>query len=194
MKEAITRHLSKSFLAGIVAILPIAGLVLTVAYLEKSISSSGIAGLPFYFPGLGLILAVLIIYLIGLTVSTFVGKWLWSKFDKIMNNMPALGKLYISLKQILGYGKGEEAIFHETVLIKSLDKQSEEIGLITNKITLPDNQLKYVIFIPGAPNPTSGRLIIADPDQVQMIEADTNEVLKMLVAIGKTPINLDFKK
>lgn len=192
--QALGQHITKCVIAGIVAILPVGGLILTVAYLESLISSSGLSKLAFYFPGMGLLLAVLSIYVVGLTVSTFVGKWFWSTCDAMLNKLPALGKLYQSLKQILGYGEGDDAIFHETVLITSLDKVGEEIGLITNTITLPDGERNYVVFVPGSPNPTAGRLIIAQPENVRKIPATTNDALRVLVALGKGQLPLEEPK
>ena len=189
--QAVGQHITKCIVAGIVAFLPVGGLILTVAFLVSLVSSSGLSRLAFYFPGMGLILAVLSIYLVGLTVSTFVGKWGWATVDSMLNKLPALGKLYLSLKQILGYGEGDDAIFHETVLITSQDKAGEELGLITNSITMPDGATKYVVFVPGSPNPTAGRLIITEPDHVRKIPATTNDALRMLVALGKgdLPVN-----
>ncbi len=189
--QAFGQHVTKCVIAGIVAILPVGGLILTVAYLESLISSSGLSKLAFYFPGMGLLLAVLSIYVVGLTVSTFVGKWFWSTCDSMLNKLPALGKLYLSLKQILGYGEGDDAIFHETVLITSQEKVGEEIGLITNSMTMPDGATKYVVFVPGSPNPTAGRLIVTGPDHVRKIPATTNEALRMLVALGKGQLPVD---
>ena len=192
--QALGQHITKCVIAGIVAILPVGGLILTIAYLESLVSSSGLSKLAFYFPGMGLLLAVLSIYLVGLTVSTFVGKWFWSTCDAMLNKLPALGKLYQSLKQILGYGEGDDAIFHETVLITSPDKVGEELGLITNTIALPDGQTNYVVFVPGSPNPTAGRLIITQPEHVRKIPATTNDALRVLVALGKGQLPLEESK
>ena len=187
----VLKHITTSLLAGLVAILPIGGLIMMIGALESSISKSGVSQLSFYFPGLGIIIVVLLIYLIGLILTTFVGKWIWGKIDNILNNLPALGKLYVSLKQILGYGEGKDAIFHETVLVPAQGGTGMEFGLITNKINLPDGSEKLVVFIPGSPNPTTGRLIITQADQVQITDIPVNTTFKLLVAAGKADIKLN---
>ncbi len=186
----LKNHFTKNILAGLVAILPIGGLIITVGYLESTISSAGLTHLPFYFPGLGLILVVALVYLIGLVLTTFIGKWLWSSIDTLLKKLPALGKLYVSLKQILGYGEGEEAVFQQTVLLPAQGGSGKEFGLLTNRITLPDGVEKLVVFIPGSPNPTTGRLIIANPDEVEMSDIPVNDVFRMLVAAGKSELEL----
>ena len=188
--KRLRKHITSSLLAGIVAILPVGGLIITIGYLESTISSSGLSKMPFYFPGFGLIAAVIFIYLIGFVITTFIGKWIWKRVDSILDKLPALGRLYQTLKQILGYGKGEDAIFYEAVLVPSRDIQSDELGLVTNKITDDKGITKLVIFVPGVPNPTSGRLIVIDKKSVKPLAMPVNDTLKALISMGKTEIDL----
>jgi len=188
--KRIQRHVTASLIAGFVAILPVSGLVLSVGYLESTISGSGLAKMPFYFPGLGLLAAFIVIYLIGLVVTTFVGRWAWTRIDKLLDKLPSLGRLYQTLKQILGYGEGEDAIFYEAVLVPTKEPNAEELGLVTNRITDEKGNAKLVIFVPGAPNPTSGRLLVMDRDSVKPLSMPVNETLKALVSMGKTDISL----
>jgi uncharacterized membrane protein len=192
--KRLHKHITSCLIAGIVAILPVGGLIITVGYLESTISGSGLSKMPFYFPGFGLLAAAVFIYLIGLGVTTFIGKWIWKRVDSILDKLPALGRLYQTLKQILGYGEGEDAIFYEAVLVPSRDIQSEELGLVTNRISDDKGNEKLVIFIPGVPNPTSGRLIVMDEGSVKPLSMPVNETLKALVSMGKTDIDLkNFK-
>jgi uncharacterized membrane protein len=186
----LIKHITKCLLAGIVALLPIGGLILTVGYLESMISSAGLTTLPFYFPGLGLLMAFVCLYLIGLTLTTFVGKWIWTRIDRLIDKLPALGRLYVSLKQILGYGEGRDAVFQESVLVPAQGGTGQELGLVTNRINMPDGSNRLVVFVPGSPNPTSGRLLIISPDDVQLAGMPVNSTLKVLVAVGKTDIQL----
>jgi uncharacterized membrane protein len=175
--------------AGLVAILPIGGTIITVGFLEDSIASSGLYNHPLYFPGLGIILTVIIIYVIGLTVSTFVGKWLWKRVDTLLHRLPALGNLYATLKQILGYGEGKDAIFHETVLVPYNQTGALELGLVTNYITPPEGGEQHlVVFLPGSPNPTAGRLVLLPKSEVRPVEMAVDEALKALVSVGKTDL------
>jgi len=186
----IRGHITRCLIAGAVAILPIAGLIITIGYVESQIANSGLSKLPFYFPGFGLLVSFALVYLVGLGVSTFVGKWLWSRLDRLLDRLPALGRLYQTLKQILGYGKGEDAIFQDVVLVPGLNDQSEELGLVTNKVTDEDGKTKLLIFVPASPTPTTGRLVVMEQENVRQLEMPVNETLKALVALGKTDINL----
>ena len=189
--QALTRHFSRCLIAGVVALLPIGGTILGIAYLEYTLSDFGLAGQEFYFPGLGILLAVILIYLIGLMVTTFIGKWLWKTTDRMINGLPLLGTLYQTLKQLLGYGEGDEAVFREVVLVDTPEAEGQEIGLVTNRVKDADGQEQLIIFIPGAPNPTTGRLVVTPPSKVRKIDMKVNEVMQSLVSVGAQPIPIE---
>ena len=98
-----TRHVTRCLVGGVVALLPIGGTVLGVAYLEKVLTESWKDDVAWYFPGLGIVLALLVIYVVGLFVTTIFGRWLWRSVDKLLERLPLLGSLYQSLKEVLGY-------------------------------------------------------------------------------------------
>src|SRR5262249_10333232 len=160
--QLFSKHVSRCFLAGIVALLPIGGFVITVAYLEATIAGSWLAKQSYYFPGLGLLATAIAIYLIGLTVSTFLGRWLWTRVYILFDSLPALGRLYQTLKQIIGYGEGKEAIFQRVILIRGSEPDGSELGLVTSETTDETGARKLIVFVPGAPNPTIGRLVVID--------------------------------
>ncbi len=188
--QVIIKHITKCLLAGIVALLPIGGLVLTIGYLETMISDAGLTRLPYYFPGLGLLLALAVLYGIGLLLTTFIGRWVWMRLDRLFDNLPALGKLYVSLKQILGYGKGKDAVFQEAVMVTAPDDTGEEFGLVTRRFKQADGSERLLVFMPGSPNPTTGRLLVCRPEQIRPSDLEVNEVFKVLVAVGKTDIEI----
>lgn len=178
----ITRHVSKCLVAGVVAILPIGGSLFTAWYIEDTISGPWLVDQPFYFPGLGLILGVVAVYLIGLVVSTFVGQWLWKLFDRLLDSVPMLGPLYQSLKQVLGYGEGKDALFERVVTIES--EFGRELGLVTGET----EEGRTLVFVPGSPMPTTGRLVMADPQRLTDTNVRVSDALKTLVAMGKVDL------
>jgi uncharacterized membrane protein len=186
----ITRHVTRCLLAGIVALLPIGGFVAGVVWLEMTISGSWLARQPWYFPGLGLIASAIGVYLIGLTVSTFVGRWVWSKIDFLFDSLPMLGRLYQTLKQIVGYGEGKDAIFQRVVLVPNGQNEGHELGLVTNSIAGESGAQRLVVFVPDAPNPTAGRLVVIEATDVQPVPMSVNDALKALLSVGKAPLVL----
>ncbi len=184
---AILKHISRNMVAGIVALLPIGGIVLAVTYLESILATSwnGIPALrPYYFPGLAILAALFVIYLVGLAVSSFLGRWLWRVVDRLLDRLPLLGSLYQTLKQILGYGEGEDAVFQRVVFVKSRETDAEELGLVTNATSGG----RLILFVPGSPNPGAGRLLLTEASATRPAKMSVHDALTTLVAVGKTDL------
>lgn len=184
--KSVEKHIINCLIAGAVAVLPAFGLLVFIAYVESTLASTGIGGIRFYFPGLGIILSLVVIYLFGLLVTTFIGKWLWNFLDKFINRLPAIGQLYRTIKEILGYSTDQKTIFQQVVLVPANQGCGEELGLVTEKITNNDGSIKLVVFIPAAPTPTSGRLIFIDEKEVKPLHMSAAETFKTLISMGKT--------
>jgi len=173
-------------IGGIVALLPIGGTVLGVAYLESLLSESWRSEVSWYFPGLGLILAIAVIYVVGLFVTTFLGRWLWRRADLLLEKLPILGSLYQSLKEVLGYDSKRDRFFESVVAVAVDD--GFEIGLVTGTAPGPNGEEHAVVFVPSSPNPTNGRLILLPKDSLKKLDLRAADALRGLVSMGKTPL------
>lgn len=182
--NAPLRHVTRCLVAGIVALLPVGGLVLGVFYLEKTLSES-FDDQGWYFWGLGLMLALAAIYVVGLFVTTFVGRWLWKAVDKLLERLPLIGTLYQSLKEVLGYDTERDRFF-EAVVAVQVD-EGFEIGLVTGKADGPDGTEHTLVFVPSSPNPTNGRLLLLPEERIRKLDLRAADALRGLVSMGKTP-------
>ncbi|MEZ6038438.1 MAG: DUF502 domain-containing protein [Planctomycetota bacterium] len=185
-----SRHLTRCFVAGIVALLPFGGTVLGILWLETTLSESWRAHVPFYFPGLGLLAALVAIYLTGLFVTSFFGRWLWRRVDRWLENLPLGGTLYQSLKEVLGYDSSRDRFFEAVVAVQLGESAAAgfEIGLVTGRAPGPDGSEHTVVFVPSSPNPTNGRLLLLPPDRVRRLDLRAADALRGLVSMGKTPL------
>ncbi|HMP79068.1 MAG TPA: DUF502 domain-containing protein [Pirellulaceae bacterium] len=181
--RGLRRHFVRCFIAGIVALLPIAGLTLTIVYFEGLIAGSWLKSQGFYFFGLGLLILVILVYLVGLIVSTVVGRWLWRRVDGLLDQLPVLGNLYQTLKQLLGYGAGPNALFRRAVWIATEDVDVWELGLVTRE-QCPEAEGRITVFVPHAPNPTTGRLVLVETHRVRTCALTVGQAMQTLVSIG----------
>ena len=182
--KPILRHVARCVIAGIIAVLPVGGTVLTLLYVEDTLAESWLARQPFYFPGMGILAAIVLVYVLGLIITSFLGKWVWRGVDALLARLPLLGGLYKTLKQILGYGKGEDAVFKQVVLLESPIAGAQELGLVTNRMVSREGAEQLLVFVPGSPNPTSGKLVMADPKSVRNLDVSVHAALKSLVSAG----------
>ena len=180
--EKLQRHVALCLITGLVTILPVGGTILLVILAERSLSPL----IPdhYYFPGLGLVTIIALLYLLGLTLTTFIGKWFWQLLDGALSRFPGLGMLYRTLKQILGFESGEGALFEHVVLVPDEGTGGAEIGLVTS-IETQQHPRQLVVFVPHSPNPAQGRLLRIAEDKVLKIEMSVDKALRTLFSLGK---------
>ena len=183
--NSTTRHITRCLVGGVVALLPIGGTILGVAYLEATITAAWRDEISWYFPGLGLLGALLVVYVVGLFVTTFLGRWLWRATDKLLERVPLIGTLYQSLKEVLGYDSSRERFFEAVVAVHT--GEGFEIGLVTGKADGPDGTEHTLVFVPSSPNPTNGRLLLLPAGRLQKLDIRAADALRGLVSLGKTP-------
>jgi uncharacterized membrane protein len=181
--DRIRLHFIRSSIAGLVALLPIAGFGLTVVYFENQVAGIWLRNQGFYFFGLGLVLVLVLTYVIGLVVSTFLGSLLWRKLDSVLDRLPILGNLYQTFKQILGYGEGPKGMFQRVVLVRSQVGDCLEIGLVTQEPSSANGN-RLLVFVPTAPSPTAGRLIFIVPALVEPSSMSVSEAMQFIVSLG----------
>lgn len=143
----------------------------------------------FYFPGFGLLAALLAVYLIGALVTTFAGRWIWRRVDRLLERLPLLGMAYQSIKEILGYDSGRDRFFQGVVVVPV--DGGYELGLITGDAPAVDGVAHKLVFVPGSPNPATGRMVLVAEGGMQRLRVRPAEVLRTLVAIGKSPLPTD---
>ncbi|HLU38337.1 MAG TPA: DUF502 domain-containing protein [Planctomycetota bacterium] len=183
---SVARHVTRCLAAGVVALLPLGGTVFAVFWLESVISGSWLAKRAFYFPGLGILLALIALYLVGFFVTSLIGRWLWRRTDRMLERLPLVGAMYQSLKEILGYDSGRERFFRGVVAVRGED--GVEMGLVTGETQGPDGRPCAIVFVPGSPNPTNGRLLLLDPATMQKLDVRVADALRALVSMGKAPL------
>ena len=183
----IRKHIVRCVLAGIVALLPILGLVILVVQLETWIANSGLRTYGLYTFGMGILASILFVYGVGLVTTTLIGKWIWQRIDRLIDHLPLLGELYRSVKQILGYGDGPDALFKRVVYVRlTIDSSIEELGLVTSEVKTDQQDDRLIVFLPNAPAPTSGRILFVPTTRVRPSELTVSQALRMYVSLGST--------
>jgi uncharacterized membrane protein len=162
--------------------LPIGGTIVLIVLAERSLSP--LIPAKFYFPGIALVSVVALLYLLGLTLTTVVGQWMWNFLDCSLSRLPGLGMLYQTLKQILGLNAGDGGLFQRVVLVPDDSTGSTEIGLVTASEGEDDSR-QLLVFVPGSPNPSQGRLLRLPAKRVIATDWTVDRALKGLFSLGK---------
>ena len=179
----VWRQIRHYFLTGLAAILPVA-LALYVA--DKILVFFNGLGLllpaPIRFPGLGLILTLLVITLFGLLVSNILGQQLVRVMELVLSRVPVIRVVYEGSKQVLKvlFDPDANSAFRAVVLAPYPGPSSLVVGFVVSDEVVSG---RVGVFIPFAP-PTGGVLLFYAPDDLQPADMTVEQAMKMLLSGG----------
>ncbi len=178
------------FLAGILIAVPIGVTIWVMVWLFTTIDSflqpviQRFLGRP--VPGIGFGVTVVLIYLIGAIASNMAGKKLVQWGEYLVGKVPIVRPLYASIKQITeSFSAPGKAGFGQTALVEFPRKGIWAVGFITNETLSQSGENWLNIFIPNAPNPTSGVLQIVKEEEVIRTDIHADKAWQMIISAGK---------
>lgn len=156
--------------------------VLPVAYQPDTM-------LGMHIPGLGLVLAIVIVLITGSLVTNFLGDKLMYWWDGALKRIPLIGAIYSTVKQVLStLVAADGQSFRKVLLVEFPHPGSWSIGFQTGQASDAVNkameQDMLSVFIPTTPNPTSGFLLMVPKDQVRELDMSVEEAFKTIVSLG----------
>ncbi|MCK9244225.1 MAG: DUF502 domain-containing protein [Candidatus Marinimicrobia bacterium] len=180
--------LRNKILAGIIALTPavltIYFIKLFITFFDKIVSPILDPLIGFHIPGLGLIIALVVIYLLGLFITNILGKSLLSVFEKWLNYIPVVRSIYQTTKQVLSALSFSKAGFEKVVFIEYPRKNVWTIGFMTGETTNHAGKRFYSVFLPTTPNPTSGWVLFFPEDEVYSSDMSVEQGLKAIISAG----------
>jgi len=195
----LTEHLRAYFLAGILVTGPIA-LTLYLAWsfvrgVDSAVSAVLPAEynpetyLPFYIPGIGLIVLLICLTLIGALTAGYLGRVLVRLSERLLARMPVVRGLYSATKQIFETVLSKQStMFREVVLVEWPRRDMWTVAFVT---VPPEGELKDMnppesigVYVPTTPNPTSGYLIYVPRKDVRSLAMTVEEGIKLVVSGG----------
>jgi uncharacterized membrane protein len=143
----------------------------------------------FDIPGLGLVLSVLVVLVTGVLAHNFIGRQLVQWWEGLLSQIPIVRSIYSSVKQVsdtMLSPKGNA--FRQAVLIEFPQPGQWAIGLVVGApgptLTRDLGADMLTVFVPTAPNPTSGYTILVPPSAVKELDITVDEALKFVISLG----------
>jgi uncharacterized membrane protein len=136
-----------------------------------------------YFPGLGVIVTLLIIFLAGLLASNLITNNLIKYFEKLLAKIPLLGNLYGIFKDTLGSFSANKKGFSRLVRI-DMPNGLKLLGFLTNdedKAFIPQG---YVVVYLMQSMQWAGNIILVPQNMVEPIDVSAEEALKFIASAG----------
>jgi uncharacterized membrane protein len=137
--------MGKLFLKGLAVVIPVVVTIAITWWLawgaERLLGRAIKAILPegWYIPGLGLLLAVALIFVIGLLSHILIFQKLFAWGEGLLNRLPLVKTIYKSIKDFFDYFSPGSTAMDKVVLVQIPDQQFEMIGFVTREsfATLP---------------------------------------------------------
>lgn len=142
--------------------------------------------------GLNIIALIAILILItffGRLSQLFIGRYVISTFERLVDNLPFVRTVYNTVKQIRDtFVQQNKAVFQQTVLVQYPKEGTYALGFLTST-NRGETQEKTAaelvnIFVPTTPNPTSGFLLMVPRDEVIFLEMSVGDGMKMIISGG----------
>jgi uncharacterized membrane protein len=196
-KKSIFTKIRGYFLTGIIVTAPV-GLTFYVSFLFIGFIDSKVRNiipvqyhydniLPFEIPGLGLLFVFIMLTFIGFLTAGLIGRYIIKLGERIIARLPIIRSVYGALKQIFeSVLKTSSKSFREVVLIEYPRKGIWAIGFITGntkgEVQHASKEELVNVFLPT--NPTSGFLIFVPRKDLNILNMNVEEGIKMVISGG----------
>ena len=138
---------------------------------------------------LGLTVPLLAILLIGLMARNFVGRWLLEFGEGTLSKIPLAGSVYKTLKQLLEtFLRDNSKRFRRVVLVEYPREGLFSVGFVTGVVgpsLQPElEQTLLSVFIPTAPNPTTGWYTLVPEKSVKDLDISVEDAFRTIISAG----------
>ena len=197
--KIIFRHIRDTFVSGLLAILPVGGLLYILWFLYRLID--GLVGkrTPFghmvqdalghWIPGMGIYMTLILILIVGLITRNFFGRTLQYYMDRLFASVPGIRKMYSTLKQFSNaLLNRNSAAFHRVVMFEYPMEGINIIGLVTNedlgKLNDKTKEESILVYAPTAPNPLSGMMLLVPKSRITELDIAVDDAISMVLSSG----------
>lgn len=145
--------------------------------------------LPFDIPGLGLLIAFILLTLLGAFTANFFGRAVLNFAERLVDRMPVVRSIYGAIKQIFETVISQSTTsFRDVGLIEYPRKGIYTIVFVTSRAQAQFGAVLGLdlisVFLPTTPNPTSGFLLYVPREDVKILDMTIEEGAKMIISAG----------
>lgn len=153
-------------------------------------------------PGVSFVLTLLLVIIIGLLVTNVFGRRIVHWLEGVLERVPLVNVIYSLVKQVTdslrtiseSSEKLDERDARDTVYIRYPGVQGYLIAFQTGTFISKEGRKMVSVFLPTAPNPITGFVLVFEADQVVPSDLTMEEAWKLLVSAGFiTPRELSSK-
>lgn len=192
--------MKKYLITGILVWLPIAVTIWVITYIVSA-SDQLINLLPahwqpkyflgFNIPGLGVIVAVLVLFVTGLFGANMLGRRIIAAWDSLLGRIPVVKSIYSSVKKVSESLLSDSSrSFKTPVLVPFPQPDIWTLAFVSGDIPpvlaagLPQDNEYISVYVPTTPNPTGGYYIMVKKSDIRSVDMTVDEALKYVISLG----------
>ena len=182
-------HIRTTLVAGLLAILPIGVTLFVLKFffelLDPILSPIFDMGNVRIFPGLGLIVLLILLYVVGIITTKILSSRIVNLGHKLIERIPVISSIYSTTRsgvEILSGTQGFES--RGVVLVDFPRPAMKAIGLITAELGVLNGEHMVAVYIPTTPVPSSGFLIVVALSDVTPTDISVDDAMKIIVSGG----------
>ena len=190
------RFISRHIFTGLITILP----VLLTLYLLYwfVVSTETVLGnilqtlMPnfVYWPGMGVIAGLVIVFCIGLLMHIYVVQRLFAKAEQVLYQTPLIKSVYRAFRDFFQFFSSSKDKEFEQVVAVTFDNGMQVIGLVTQTIPekLPEGLNRedtILVFLPQSYN-IGGYTVLMPRKAVQVLDISMEEAMRFILTAGIT--------
>ena len=145
--------------------------------------------LGFKVPFAGLVLAALVVFLTGMLAANIIGQRLVRWWESVLGRIPIVSSIYRSVKQVSDTLLAQDGhSFRRAVLVEFPQRGQWAVGFVVGSVG--PNLSRHIdpqsltVYVPTAPNPTSGYTLIVRPDEIHDVDMSVDDALKFVISMG----------
>ena len=142
------------------------------------------------FPGIGLVILLIGLYLIGAIVSARLGRRAFDVQGAVLTRVPVVKSIYVLARQATdALSTPMEHKVNRVVFIEWPRPGFMALGFVTGKTSPLEKggPPRLIIYVPTVPNPTSGNLAFVAEENVIDTEITVEEAMKTVFSGGIVP-------
>jgi uncharacterized membrane protein len=171
----------RDFASGLIILAPLLVTLFIVWWLYQQVAALPVpVGNPLVRVALTLVVFVLLVFAVGYLMRTALGSLLERALDDLMNRLPGLRVVYNASKMAVETALGGTDSLQAPVKLETWDGL-RMTAFKTGKTTADG---KEILFLPTAPNITTGFVIEVEPERFDEVDESVEDALTRILSAG----------
>lgn len=185
--------MGKIFFRGLMAIIPMAVTVVLFIWICSALENTfkvpiqAIIGTKYYFPGLGILVALILIFIVGTIINNWLIQKLYAFGERIFRKIPIIKTLYNSITDVMAFfGTGKKKQLGYVVVVQLHGMKA--LGFVTRETfeDLPTgivDENEVAVFIPSSYQ-IGGHTYLIPRSKIEKIDMTIEQAMRFALSAG----------